>query len=200
MFDESPLQSGGLLILASRKSLWQHRAMIEFHTLPDDHPDLAQSPVLRAALLTLRYAQEHGAIGLTKTMAFKRVFVHWAVEYFDWPGKGAEEMFRYSRVINECEFPPLEVLHYLLLTLRLRGPFKGEFRLTKRGAELARAPAQLFAEIIPFFVLKIDHASYASLRGAPLGQMGRLDECHQCRGRPRNHQAGTVRGVLWRGT
>lgn len=87
MFDESPLQSGGLLILASRKSLWQHRAMIEFHTLPDDHPDLAQSPVLRAALLTLRYAQEHGAIGLTKTMAFKRVFVHWAVEYFDWPRK-----------------------------------------------------------------------------------------------------------------
>ena len=75
--------------------------MIEFRTLPDDHPDLAHSPLLRAALLTLRYVQDHAAIGLTKTKAFKRVFVHWAVESFDWPGKSAKEMFRYSKVINE---------------------------------------------------------------------------------------------------
>ena len=85
--------------------------MVEFHTLPDDHPDLVHPTLLRAASLTLRNAQGHGAIGLTKTMAFKRVFVHWAVEHFDWPGKCAEEMFRHSKVINECEFPPLEVLH-----------------------------------------------------------------------------------------
>jgi hypothetical protein len=71
------------LIVVSRNLLWQRRAMIAFRTLPNDHPDLARSPLLRAALLMLRYAQEHGAIGLTKTMAFKRVFVHWAVEHFD---------------------------------------------------------------------------------------------------------------------
>ena len=46
-------------------------------------------------------------------------------------------------------YRPLEVLHYLLIPLRLGRHFKGEFRLTKRGAELARAPAQLFAEAIP---------------------------------------------------
>ena len=159
-----------VLILASRNALWQHRAMIEFHTLPDDHPDLAHSPMLRAALLTLRYAQDHGAIGLTKTKAFKRVFVHWAVMNFDWPGKSAEEMFRYSKVISEYEFPPLEVLHYLLITLRLGRHFKGEFRLTKRGAELAQAPARLFAELISFFVLKIDHASYARFEERPFGK------------------------------
>ena len=98
---------------------------------------------LRAALLTLRYVQDHGAIGLTKTIALKRVFVHWAVENFEWPGKSAEEMFRYSKVINEYEFPPLEVLHQLLITLRLGRHFKGEFRLTKRGSDLAGAPARL---------------------------------------------------------
>jgi hypothetical protein len=118
----------------------------------------------------LQYAQEHGGIGLTKTKAFKRVFVHRAVEHFDWPGSSAEEMFRYNKVINEYEFPPLEVLHYLLITLRLGRHFKGEFRLTKRGAELAQAPAQLFAEVIPFFVLKIDHASYARFEERPFGQ------------------------------
>lgn len=144
--------------------------MIEFRSLPDDHPDLAHSPLLRAALLTLRYAQAHGAIGLTKTMAFKRVFVHWAVENFAWPGQSAEDMFRYSKVINEYEFPPLEVLHQLLIALRLGRHFKGEFRLTKRGVELAAAPARLFAELIPFFVLQIDHASYARFEDRPFGK------------------------------
>lgn len=144
--------------------------MIEFRSLPDDHPDLACSPLLRAALLTLQYAQEHGAIGLTKTMAFKRVFVHWTVEHFEWPGKSAEEMFRYNKVINEYEFPPLEVLHYLLISMRLGRHLKGEFRLTRRGAELADAPARLFAELIPFFVLRIDHSSYARFEERPFGK------------------------------
>lgn len=144
--------------------------MIEFRRLSDDHPDLAHSPLLRAALLTLQYAQEHGAIGLTKTKAFKRNFVHLAVEHFEWPGKSAEEMFRYNKVINEYEFSPLEVLHFLLISLRLGRHFKGEFRLTKRGVELAQSPGRLFTELIPFYVFEIDHASYARFDGRPFGK------------------------------
>lgn len=79
-------------------------------------------------------------------------------------------MFRYSKVIYECEFSPLEVLHQLLITLRRGRHFKSEFRLTKRGAELADAPARLFAEPIPFFVLQIDHASYARFEERPFGK------------------------------
>jgi hypothetical protein len=48
--------------------------------------------------------------------------------------------------------------------------FKGEFRLTKRGAELARALARLFAELVPYFVLKIDHASHARFEKRPFGK------------------------------
>jgi hypothetical protein len=144
--------------------------MIEFHTLPDDHPDLAYSPLLRGALLTLQHAQDHGSIGLTQTKAFKRVFVHWAVEHFDWPGKSAAEMFRYNKVINECEFPPLEVLHYLLISLRLGRHYKGAFQLTKKGAELAQSPGRLFAELIPYYVLSIDHASYSRFDDPPFGK------------------------------
>lgn len=44
---------------------WHHPVMIDFRTLADDHPDLAHSPLLRGALLTLHYAQEQGSIGLT---------------------------------------------------------------------------------------------------------------------------------------
>jgi hypothetical protein len=35
--------------------------MIEFRQLSDDHPDLAYSPLLCAAVLTLQYAQDNGA-------------------------------------------------------------------------------------------------------------------------------------------
>lgn len=144
--------------------------MITFRPLSDDHPDLAHSPLLRAALLTLQYTQEHGAIGLTQTKAYKRVFVHWAVEHFDWTRSSAEEIFCYNKVVNEYEFPPLEVVHYLLITLRLGRHFKGEFRLTKRGAELAQAPGKLFAELVHFFVLQLDHASYARFEERPFGR------------------------------
>ena len=117
----------------------------------------------------MRYVQKHGSIGLTKTNAFKRVFVHWAVEHFDWRGRSAEEMFRYNKVINEYEFPPLEVLHFLLISLRLGRHFKGEFRLTKQGADLAQGPGRLFAELIPYFLFHIDHASYARFDDRPFG-------------------------------
>jgi hypothetical protein len=81
-------------------------------------------------------------------------------------------MFRSNKVINEYEFPPLEVLNYLLVGLRLRWHFRGEFRLTKRGADEAKAPAQQFSELIPFFVLKVDHASYACFEDLPFGKCG----------------------------
>jgi hypothetical protein len=154
----------------SSKVLWQRHIMIEFRTISDDHPDLEHSPLLRGALLTLQYTLRHGCIGLTKTGAFKRVFVHWAVEHFDWPGKSAEDMFRYNKVVNEFEFPPLEVLHYLLIKLRLARHIKGEFKLTRRGAELAQASGQLFSELIPFFLFEVDHSSYARFDDRPFGK------------------------------
>ncbi|WP_240794148.1 hypothetical protein [Pseudorhodobacter turbinis] len=149
--------------------------MITFHPLSNDHPDLVHSPLLRAALLTLQYTQKHGSIGLTKTKAFKRVFVQWAVEHFDWPGSSAEEMFRYNKVINEHEFPPLEVLHYLLVTLRLGRHFKGEFRLpaliiapnANRGLKslTAKRDLPLHPQLVDLGL--IDHAARQIARHGP---------------------------------
>ena len=92
--------------------------MNEFRDLSDADPVLANSPLLRAAQLTLQYAQDQGSIGLTPNKAFKRVFVHWAAEHFDWPDMGYEELFRVNKVLNEYGFPPLELLHFLLLELK----------------------------------------------------------------------------------
>ena len=143
--------------------------MIQFCALPDDHPDLQHAPLLRAASLTLQYLQDHGPIPLTKNKAFKRVFVHWAAQHFNWPGFSAEELFRFNKVLNEHDFPPLEVLHFLLIEAKLARHYRGEFRITKRGAGLARAPGRLFAELIPFYIFNIDHSSYSAFADRPLG-------------------------------
>lgn len=53
--------------------------------------------------------------------------------------------------------------------LKLGRHYREEFRLTKRGAELAQSPGRLFAELIPFYVLRIDHSSYSRLGERPFG-------------------------------
>ena len=144
--------------------------MIEFRLLPDDHPDLQHSPLLRAALLTLNYAREHGPIPITKTKAFKRVFVHWAAEHFAWPDHRIEELLRYQKVLNEQDFLPLELLHYLLVQLKMGRHYKDQFRITKRGLDLAQSPGRLFAELIPFYVLRVDHSGYSRISEPPFGK------------------------------
>lgn len=144
--------------------------MIEFRPLPDDHPDLQHSPLLRLASITLQYAVEHGHIPITQTKAFKRSFVYWAVERCAWPDHSLEDMLRYHKVINEADFPPLEMIHYLLLQLKLGRHYKTEFRPTKAGLELAQHPGKLFDILIPMFIIKIDHASYSRFAQAPFGK------------------------------
>ncbi|WP_424179075.1 hypothetical protein [Yoonia sp. TsM2_T14_4] len=110
--------------------------MIEFRTLPDDCPDLQHSPLLRAALLTLNYAREHGPIPLTKSRVLQRVFVRWAAEHFAWPEQGIDQLLCNQKLVNEQDFLPLELLHYLLVRLRLGRQYKDQFRITKRGLAL----------------------------------------------------------------
>ncbi|WP_425466266.1 hypothetical protein [Ostreiculturibacter nitratireducens] len=145
------------------------KVMSYFRDLSDDCPDLSYSPLLRAARLTLKYAQDHGAIGLTKTGAFKRVFVHWAAKHFDWPGMSKDQLLELNKVLNEYDFLPLELLHFVLVKMKLARHYKGEFCITKRGAELLKSPAALFSELIPFFLFDLDHASYSRTQERPVG-------------------------------
>lgn len=150
-----------LLLNPRQHHLPRRASMISFRSLPDDHPDLTASPLLRGAILTLRFGLEHDGIGLTATKAFKRDFVHWAVEHFDWPGKPAAEVFRFQKFINEAEFPPLELLHFLLIRLRLGRHYKGRFKVTKEGERLTSHPGELFEQLVPFFLFSFDHAAWS---------------------------------------
>ena len=144
--------------------------MIGFRLLSDDHPALDMSPLLRAAVLTLDHVRDKGPIGLTQTKAFKRSFVSWAVKHFEWPDWSEDELLRHHKVINEADFPPLELLHFLLIELKLGRHYKGEFRLTKRGLEMSRSRGELLNTLIPFYILRVDHASYGRFDDRPFGK------------------------------
>ena len=144
--------------------------MIEFRQLPNDSAVMAHSPLLRAAQLTLQYTQDHGSIPLTPSKAFKRVFVHWAAEHFDWPNMGYAELFSVNKVLNEYDFPPLELLHFLLIELKLGRHYKGQFKITKRGSELLANPSQLLNTLVPFYIFNLDHSSYGRSGERPFGK------------------------------
>lgn len=143
--------------------------MIDLRVLPNDSAVMAHSHLLRAALLTLQYTQDNGSIPLTPNKAFKRVFVHWAAEHFDWPNMGYDELFSVNKVLNEYDFPPLELLHFLLIELKLARHYKGQFTITKRGLELLANPSQLFNVLVPFYIFNMDHSSYSRSGEQPIG-------------------------------
>ena len=143
--------------------------MIEFRVLPNDNAVMAHSPLLRAALLILQYIQNNGSIPLTPSKAFKRVFVHWAAEHFDWPNMSYDELFSVNKVLNEYDFAPLELLHFLLIELKLARHYKGQFKITKRGAELLANPSQLLNTLVSFYILNMDHSSYSRSGEQALG-------------------------------
>ncbi|WP_420567748.1 hypothetical protein [Thalassovita sp.] len=135
--------------------------MIEFRPLADDEPALSFSPLLRGVLKTFAYIQEHGSIGLTPSKAFKRNFVHWAAAKFDWPGYTEADLFAVNKVLNEHDFIPLGDIHFLLTTLKMGRHYKGNFKLTKSGAELTHHPGRLFGIITPFYLFEIDHSGWS---------------------------------------
>ena len=110
--------------------------MVEYKRIADEEPALVHSPLLKAALLTLGYIEEHGPIGLTPLKALKRHFVEWAAREFAWPHYTAAELFEMNKVLNEQDFMPLLVLHDVLIATKLARHYKGTLQITKLGREL----------------------------------------------------------------
>lgn len=143
--------------------------MIQLLNLGDNNPAIQSSPMINAAEKLIAYLIEHEEIGLTPSKAFKRNFVNWAAKSFEWPGYEEAELFAVNKVLNEQDFPPLEMLHYVLLKLKLIRHFKGACRLTKTGRELAGKPGAIFSVIAPFYLFRIDHAAYSRMDEPVLG-------------------------------
>jgi hypothetical protein len=120
-------------------------------------------------LKTAEYIEANGGIGLTKSGAFNRKFVHWAAAEFDWPGYSEEELFRINKVLNEWDFPPVEDIHALLKGLKLGRHYKGKFLLTKAGKELVAHPGLLLSELVPNFLFRLNHGAHLRAEDQILG-------------------------------
>ena len=145
--------------------------MITFCDLDDHNPALSLSPLVRGVETTLGWMAEHGGIPLTPGKAFKRSFVHWAAAELAWPGHTADELFAVCKVVNEADFLPLQMLHGLMLAMRLGRHDKGEFRPTKSGQDLAGRPGLIFSTMVPVFLFHPNHASLSARNeeAVPLG-------------------------------
>lgn len=118
------------------------------------------SPLLRGATRTLGYMIDHGPIPLTPRKALTRRFVEWAAEVFAWPGFTAGELYAVNKVLNEADFPPLAVLHELLVSAKLARHYKGALTITQQGRALARAPSQLWQLLVDVLLWQTDHGRY----------------------------------------
>jgi hypothetical protein len=133
------------------------------HLFLDDTPseaELKASKLCCAAMISLRYMAERQEIGLTKSGAFNRNFVVWAVDEFNWPPYTAEQLYVVNKVLNEDDVPPLFYLHALLRADRLIRHVKGKARLTKKGRALVGDHGGLQAALFETFFTKFDFAAF----------------------------------------
>jgi hypothetical protein len=135
--------------------------MIPFQPIDDDASVLQHSPLLRAALLTCDYIDAHGPIGLTASKALKRYFVEWAARAFDWPGYSADDLYAINKVLNEGDFPPLTVLHDVLLSAKVARHYKGHLHLTKQGQQLRKHPGALWDVLANHLLCVLDPSVYS---------------------------------------
>jgi hypothetical protein len=135
------------------------RGLSIFKELPSDAEHLALARLSNCAQRLLAYAEEQGGLGLTPGRALKRLHVNHAAEVFDWPGHTPQELYRVNKVLNEEDVFPLWVLHHLLLHTRHARHANKMFLPTKAGRALIDAPSRAFNEIVPRFLLEVDHAA-----------------------------------------
>jgi hypothetical protein len=121
---------------------------------------LANSRLCIAAMTTLQYVADNGGLGLTKSGAFKRDFVVWAVDQFDWPGYTAKELAVANKVLNEDDVLPLSCLHELLRIAKLIRHANGKALLTKAGTTHLGDHGRLQAILFETFFTKFDFAAH----------------------------------------
>ena len=125
-----------------------------------DEQALQYSPLLRGAIHILRYVEANGPIGLTPSKALKRYFVEWAAEAFRWPHFTAADLYAVNKVLNEHDFPPLVMLHDLLISAKLTRHYKGAMALTKLGRQLVDEPAKLWHVLTTQILWRTDHGRF----------------------------------------
>ncbi len=143
--------------------------MLPLHQPTDPSALKRLSPMLRAVCLTLDHIDANGPIGLTSSRALKRYFVEWAAEAFDWPGYTVQDLYAVNKVLNEDDFPPLAIMHELLLSTRFARHRQGALHMTRLAPQLRADPVALWALLARQFLFATDHTGYTRFGDRPFG-------------------------------
>lgn len=122
--------------------------------------DLADSPMCVNGMKVLAHMRDERGITLTKSGAFYRELVTWAAEDFRWPGYEADKLYAVNKVLNEPDFPPLAIMHDLLVGTRLIRRHKGKAVLSQSGKAIVGDYGTLQAELFDAFFIALDHGAY----------------------------------------
>ncbi len=98
--------------------------------------DLSGCLVLNHARLVMEHMAANHGVKLTTTGNFNRKFVEQMVRDFRWPGFEPDVVWRYSKVLNEPDYVPVDFLHALIDLAGLGRKHKGTFRLSRLGRSL----------------------------------------------------------------
>lgn len=60
-------------------------------------------------------------------------------------------------------------LHVAFWALNLGRHYRDMFCLTQRGQDVAKSPSAIFQQLVPFYILQVDHASYGQFADRPMG-------------------------------
>jgi hypothetical protein len=143
--------------------------MIKLNTPADDDPALDQSRLLHALRQTIRYADEHGGIGLTQTKAFNRKFAHWAADNFDWPEYSTDKLLSIQKVLNEWDVPPVGVIHDVLTIAKWGRHTKGMFKISNSLTTLNASRGKLFMALVEHFLFRYNHDRFSRSDFTPPG-------------------------------
>lgn len=121
--------------------------------------ELAGSPMSMNGMKLLKHVAETGGIELTKSGFFNRKCVIWAAEEFQWPEYELAQLYRLNKVLNEQDFPPLTVMHDLMVLGRIIRHRKGFAVLTPAGKAMLGNFGVLEAQLFETYFTTYDFGS-----------------------------------------
>ena len=138
--------------------------------------EIGQSAVARNALILLHAASMGPGLKLTATGNLSRQVVAEMCDLFTWPDFDKAEAFRFHKVINEPDFPPLFVVRHLIETACLIKKRKGQLRITPSGTGVLESPGrdalQALLFHMAFWMADLSYFSRGLLGGWPQRDAG----------------------------
>lgn len=139
------------------------------------------SPLFRLSCIVIDLMAQRGPIPLTQKLAFKRNFVAETFNLLSWPNCDAE-LYGLHVVRDQHTFGLLEVLHDVLFDLKIADYLGRRFVLTDEGRSLRAREFELFYNVFPHFLFRINHTYYRGLEDGPdRNWLDILGKIHQIR-------------------